>query len=158
VAVANPQGFSRTIFKMLTLTTIPGVAVNVGILRSKFVTALAVGLVSISFAGFSAPDIFSAGNRLQMFRIHAEADSAQMVNMQTMRDRSNLQLVGSPMGGNYPFPFAVLPVSICVDATCPKQASSLCYGDRLSGQQFRSQKHVNMLLLTETLNNSQEVL
>ena len=75
----------------------------VGVLLSVRMSVDAVSLTrKFCKDALTTEDIHAAGNRLQVFRVHAWVDTTQVVNLKALRDRSDNEFVSKPMSHDNP--------------------------------------------------------
>jgi hypothetical protein len=101
---------------------------------------------------FPAPQILLQGNRFEVRRIDAAADSAQMVNLQSFRDRTDQQFVAESVGfesaGTQVLSIEESSVAADVESARPEPAS---------GGRFRRYA-LPELLFSVTLGSSHSIL
>ena len=62
--------------------------------------------------GLPAKEIYALGDRFEVGRVHAMADSAEMVKLVALRDRPDNLLVGCPVSENY----GSVPANLAISA------------------------------------------
>jgi len=120
---SNPSPIS------IALAAMPCASTNARVFRRVCVALWAMGFGGLVTSAQSTSSIFETRNRLQVARVYAAANTAQVINLESRRDRAYEQFIAHAMSkmldsGNFN-----LSVSPVIATANPEPTSSVRLGD-----------------------------